>query len=89
MASQDQKERARKLDSKVPVLTVSQEIFVRALQTEITDFEFTEEPKCPFATFIVEDCVMPGITNNEELEVLTVTELISARAIEVDCCSAF
>lgn len=77
------------LYDEVRVLTIPEEIFPSAPGTDITDFEFNEDPKKPFGLLIPEVCKMAGIKINEKVELPTFAEPISAQCTDADCHSTF
>lgn len=77
------------LDNEVSIRSIPQNIFSYAPQTEIADFEFIEDPRGSFVSYIPEFCTMEGITNNEQAKTPTLAELIMAQSSDVACRAVF
>lgn len=48
------------------------------------DLDFIEEPKGPFASFILDVCMMGGVTDYEKAEMPIIAEFFSAQSTDAD-----
>lgn len=56
---------------------------------ETVDLKFIEEPRGPFVPFLPEVCMMADIQDNQNLEIPTLSKLITVQSNSVDCHTTF
>lgn len=65
------------LNDEVPALTISQAFLAYDPETEVTDFEFTEECGDPSVNFVPRFCIMTGSTDSSKEEIQMLAEFPS------------
>lgn len=76
------------LGNDISILTASEEFFAVTTVTETTELEPIDEFKSLFVLFIPEICVMVGITDNENSEILTLIEFNAVQCTDSVCRAA-
>lgn len=77
------------MNDEVPVLTISQNVFVCAPMAETPEFEPSDDPEGPIMFFIRKFCMMEGNTDYEKMKTPLWTKRITAHSTEEDCFVVF